>query len=290
MRALELVNLAPLMERSSGRPDVVVGLIDGPVFMEDADLWGGAVRYAGGNGAGRCMHARSEACNHGTLVAGILSSKRGTQAPAICPDCTLLVRPIFPEIVRGGEWPGASAQELANAIVDSVRAGARILNMSVGLAAFSSGGERQLREALNYAASSGVLAVAAAGNQSTVGSSALTRHPWVIPVIACGESGRPLAASNLGASMGMRGLCAPGENITSIGADGRPGTFTGTSAAAPFVSGTAALLWSLFPGASATAVKVALTHNRPKRASSLVPPLLDAATAYQSLAGSLARQ
>ena len=38
---------------------------------------------------------------------------------------------------------------------------------------------------MNHAAHRGVITVAAAGNQGTVGSSAITRHPWVIPVAAC---------------------------------------------------------------------------------------------------------
>ncbi|HTS66693.1 MAG TPA: S8 family serine peptidase [Candidatus Acidoferrales bacterium] len=274
------------MDRTQGRPEVIVGLIDGPVMMENPQMWSSAVRYLDSGLAARCAVSASEACKHGTLVAGILSAKRGSPAPAICPECTLLVRPIFPEFVLGGEqWPGTSAHELAKAIVEAVKAGARVLNLSVDLLAPSSGGERQLSEALNYAAAAGAIAVVAAGNQGLVGSSALTRHPWVIPVIACGESGEPLAISNLGASMATRGVRAPGENITSIGADGAPGTFSGTSAAAPFVSGAAALLWSLFPRATATAIKLALTRFQARRPLTLVPPLLDAWAAYRNLAG-----
>ena len=42
-----------------------------------------------------CKNASSIACRHGTFVAGILCAKRGLSAPAICPGCTLLLRPIF---------------------------------------------------------------------------------------------------------------------------------------------------------------------------------------------------
>jgi hypothetical protein len=48
----------------------------------------------------------------------------------------------------------------------------------------------------------GVLFVAAAGNQGALGSSVITRHPWLIPVVACDRSGRVMAVSNLGASIG----------------------------------------------------------------------------------------
>ncbi|MGW8364160.1 S8 family serine peptidase, partial [Streptomyces wedmorensis] len=59
---------------------------------------------------------------------------------------------------------------------------------------------------------------------------------------------------------------------------------TGTSAAAPVVTGAVALLWSLFPRASAEAVRDAVTRPRPPaRRTSVVPPLLDAAYAYDVL-------
>ena len=90
--------------------------------------------------------------------------------------------------------------------------------------------------------------VAAAGNQGTVGSSAITRHPWVIAVIGCDLEGRPTTESNLGSSIGRGGLAAPGQNITSLGTNGKPQTSGGTSVAAPFVTGAIALLWSEFPG------------------------------------------
>jgi hypothetical protein len=61
--------------------------------------------------------------------------------------------------------------------------------------------------------------VAAAGNQGTLGSTAITRHLWVIPVVAYDLQGRPMDQSNLGSSIGRRGLGAPGDRITSLGAE-----------------------------------------------------------------------
>ena len=123
--------------------------------------------------------------------------------------------------------------------------------------------------------------VAAAGNQGTLGSSAITRHPWVIPVVACDLRGRPMNDSNLGGSIGRRGLRAPGDGITSLGAEGQPLTLGGTSVAAPFVTGATALLWSEFPSATAAQIKLAVTQASTPRRASVVPPLLDAAAAYQ---------
>jgi subtilisin family serine protease len=93
---------------------------------------------------------------------------------------------------------------------------------------------------------------------------------------------------NLGASVGRRGLGAPGERVTSLVPGGGYVLGGGTSAAAAFVTGTAALLWSLFPAASAGEVKTALTqpHGRTRRAS-VTPPPLNASAAYSFLAASI---
>jgi len=272
------------MERTTGSPDVKVGLIDGPVVTQHLDLSGDRLHEIPGKNGAACTQANSTACQHGTFVAGILSAKRGSPAPAICPDCTLLIRPIFAETALGREhMPSATPQELAGAIIDCIGAGARVINLSLALAQPSINGEQALEEALDQAMRSGVIVVAAAGNQGTLGSSVITRHPWVIPVVGCDLRGRPMSESNLSGSIGRRGLSAPGDSVVSLGTEGQPLALGGTSVAAPFVSGSAALLWSEFPAASAAQIKLAVTQVGVPRRASVVPPLLDAMTAFQVL-------
>ncbi|MDB5308005.1 MAG: peptidase in kexin sedolisin [Gemmataceae bacterium] len=285
MTPLDLVKLRPLMERTRGT-GIAIGLIDGPVALGHPDLAGASIREVTGKLRGQCVRAESAACAHGTFVAGILCGRRGSTAPAICPDCTLLIRPIFAEAVRGdGQMPGARPEELAAAVVESIDAGARVLNLSVALARPSSKDERELEHALDQAARHGVIVVAAAGNQATVGISAITRHPWVIPVAACDLIGRPAGQSNLGSSIGRRGLRAPGDAITSLGAAGGTVTSGGTSAAAAFVTGTVALLWSERPDATAAEVRDAVTRAREPRRRTVVPALLDAWASYRIMGG-----
>jgi subtilisin family serine protease len=285
MNSLDLVKLTTLMERTSGRHEIMIGLIDGPVAINHPDLVGVYIRGVPGTLAGTCAQAGSAACMHGTFVAGILCAKRGSTAPAICPNATLLLRPIFAETTSAeGQLPDATPEELAAAIIECIEARAHVINLSAALAQPSPNGHRQLADALDYAARHGVIVVAAAGNQGTLGSSLITRHPWVIPVVACDLQGRPMSQSNLGGSIGRRGLRAPGDNITSLGAKGNPLTFGGTSAAAPFVTGSVALLWSAFLAATAAEVQFAVTHVATPRQTTVVPPLLDAWTAYQVMA------
>jgi subtilisin family serine protease len=285
MNRLSLVKLAPLMERSRGSRELKIGLIDGPVALDHADLESEHLREISANSKATCMRTDSAACLHGTFVAGILSAKRNSPAPAICPDCTLLIRPIFSETTPGHEYtPSATPQELATAILDCIEAGAHVINLSLALAHPSISGEPALEEAFDRAVRRGVIVVAAAGNQGALDGSAITRHPWVIPVVGCDSQGRPMNDSNLGASIGRRGLRAPGAGVTSLGAEGQSLTLGGTSVAAPFVTGAIALLWSEYPEASAAEIKLAVTQASVPRRASVVPPLLDAEAAHRTLA------
>lgn len=273
------------MELTSGSSEIALGLIDGAVATNLSELASENIHELSGEPQRSCLQVKRTACMHGTFVAGILCAKRSSAAPAICPGCTLLVRPIFIEsVAQNGEMVSATPEELATAIIESIDAGARVLNLSVALSQPSFRGERQLDQALSYATRRGVLVVVAAGNQGTIGSSAITRHPWAIPVVACDLSGKAVSYTNLGNSIGRSGLSAPGEGVTSLRADGQPLSFGGTSAAAPFVTGAIALLWSQFPAATAAEMKMAVTYPHAGRRTTVVPPLLDAWATYQVMA------
>jgi subtilisin family serine protease len=69
--------------------------------------------------------------------------------------------------------PSTTPLELAAAIIDCIDAGAHVINLSLALAHPSTKGEQALEESLNQAVRRGVLIIAAAGNQSTLGSSVL---------------------------------------------------------------------------------------------------------------------
>jgi subtilisin family serine protease len=291
MNPLDLVRLTALMERGQGRPEIIIGLIDGPVILDHPDLAAGHIREMPGKLGSACARSDSAACQHGTFVAGILCARRGSPAPAICPGCTLLVRPIFSETTpANGEMPSAKPEQLAEAILDCLHGGAHVLNISAAIAQPSSKSERALGQALDEAARRGVIVVAAAGNQGTLGSTAITAHPWVTPVAACDLRGKPLNESNLGHSIGRHGLRAPGEQITSLGAEGEPLTLGGTSAAAPFVTGAIALIWSQFPAASGAELRLALMHAHGGTRTTVTPPLLNAWAAYQALTATHSRR
>ncbi|MEU2026227.1 S8 family serine peptidase [Streptomyces sp. NPDC016469] len=284
MKPLDLVRLPPLMALTEGTPQIDVALLDGPVLRENSEL---AIENMHRLQAkpGLFEPSHGAASRHGTFIAGILAARRGRTAPAICPNCTFLIRPVFADASAGDQHPlGTTVDELASAILESINAGARIINLSVGSTYPSTARQPRLRAVLDYAAERGVLIVAAAGNQGTLGTSVLTRHPWVLPVAAVNLDGRPSGHTNLAHALGKRGVSGPGEKIMSLGINGDLSpTSGGTSVAAAFVTGAAALLWSLFPSADAADIKNAVLGGRGTHRSSVVPPLLDAWGAYSLL-------
>ncbi len=283
MDPLNLINLARLMKDSAGSESVRIGLIDGPVWISSSHFHEKNIvplpplpRING------CSNIDSTACKHGTFVASILMGRRGTTVPAICPNCTLLVRPIFTEQSGSSEMPIATASELADAIVDCVDAGARVLNMSIGLINPSQADKRRVHHALDYARKAGVIPVVAAGNQGSIGQAIVTQHPWVIAVSSCDQSGTLAGESNLGRSIARWGIRAPGQDIVGLGPKGGPVTASGSSFAVPFVVGALALLISKFPAASPQVLRAAILGSQNVR-KSIVPPLFNAEKAYAEI-------
>jgi subtilisin family serine protease len=279
---LELVRLPPVMDLTAGSAELRLGLIDGPVEMSHPDLVTENVQMVNSGSGPGLVTPDDRTLIHGTFVAGILFSRRGASALAICPGCSLLIRYIFSASENGGKLlttPG----ELADAIIDVVNAGAHVLNLSVYLTHSFSATDRVVTEALDYAARRGVITVAAVGNQGQIDGSSVTRHPGVIPVVACDSEGAVTPYSNLAASAARTGLRAPGENIISLGPNGGILRLSGTSAATAIVAGAIALIWSLHPSAPPSEIREAVTARSNGRGHGLVPPMLDARRAHEKL-------
>jgi subtilisin family serine protease len=287
MEPLELIKLRSLMPLSSGSPELVIGVIDGPVNFEHPAFHDSKIRTVKDFQLSACKSASSIACMHGTFVAGILCAKREGPAPAICPSCKIVLYPIFNENSNGNDIavPSSTPEELSKAIIETVDAGARIINLSLGMSSSSLIVYHSLQEAYSYALQKGAIIVAAAGNQGNIGYISLINHQWLIPVAACDEYGQLDSISNFGPSIGTRGLMAPGVNIRSTTPGGEYAYMSGTSFAVPFVTGAIALLWSIFSESNAAEIIHSLvlgsSNNRTRR--SVIPRLLNAEAALNIL-------
>lgn len=195
---------------------------------------------------------------HGTAVAGVIAAAAGDSgSTGIAPYARILAIRAVP---NGDERD----EDVANAIRYAVDRGALVINMSFGKP--YSPGKAMVDSAVQYAVSKGVLLVHAAGNdgndndrgrsypsaRSLAGVRAAT---W----LEVGASG-PRIGTGLAASFSNYGretvdLFAPGTDIFMPKAGGGWVRESGTSFAAPVVSGVAALLLAHFPTLTAADVK-----------------------------------
>ena len=236
MNPLDQIKLRSLMNISSGIPEIAVGLIDGPIDFTHPAFQRSRIRTVNKSQLIACRKAGSIACMHGTFMAGMLSAMRGLNAYAICPNCELILYPIFSENQPDNNEvecviPSITPNELSKAIVQTIDEGAKIVNLSLGISSSTLTSYRDLKEAYDYALQKGVMLVAVAGNQGNIGHISTLDHHWIIPVASCDSHGRIDPMSNFGRSISKNGFMAPGVNITSTAPYGTYDQMSGTSTA-----------------------------------------------------------
>lgn len=165
--------------------------------------------------------------DHGTAVASIIAGKEGIASAA-----DLLVIRVLDDQGTGSNF------DVANGIVRAVDRGARVINLSLGLYQDT----RVLREAVSYAHSQGVLLVAAAGNDGYNQLPYPAAYPQVLAVTAVDGSGRQAVFPN---QSEVIDFAAPGVGVVVAGEKEGTQLVSGTSVAAPFVTGTLATLLSV---------------------------------------------
>jgi subtilisin family serine protease len=197
--------------------------------------------------------------SHGTGVAGIVAAGRGNEMGI--DGIATAVRIMTLRAVPNGD---ERDKDVANAIRYAVDHGAHIINMSFGKA--YSPQKAVVDAAVRYADEQGVLLVHAAGNDAkdlATENNFPNRHYadggtaslW-IEVGASGWQGLDrLAAdfSNYGAA--QVDVFAPGASIMSTAPGNEYRAASGTSFAAPVVSGVAAILMAYYPELSAADVR-----------------------------------
>lgn len=180
---------------------------------------------------------------HGSGCAAIIGANGRGMPPGLCGAAQLLAI----RSLGAARFPGRAAAVGIGAIGDldmglkmAIDLGARVVNMSFGTddEALEPNAPRPHSETVAYAARRGVILVAASGNSGDVRTYWPAAFPDVIAVGSVGDDGRPSKFSTRGAHVA---LCAPGERVLTATIDGYQNA-TGTSFAAPFVAGAAALL------------------------------------------------
>lgn len=180
---------------------------------------------------------------HGTIVASIIAARPGNlPIVGVAPGVRLMdVRFLdSSNTFRSGDWGS-----FVDAIEYAVDNGADIINMSI----YANGRPPQSFErALEAAVARGVAIVGIAGNSGASEVMYPGRLDEVLAISATTESDALASFSNRGPGVAF---CAPGQGITSLTLGGRATTKSGTSFAAPHVTGLLALILSANPSLSA---------------------------------------
>ncbi|MBP0020110.1 MAG: PatA/PatG family cyanobactin maturation protease [Cyanobacteria bacterium SBLK] len=241
-KTIVLPGLEFLWKQTLGDSRICIAVLDGPVdqshpCFDGAQLTQIKTVISGGADTG-------PASQHGTHVASVIFGQHGSPVHGIAPGCRGLIVPVFTD-GNNGDLAPCSQIDLARAIQQAVEAGANVINISGGQLTPSGMADPLLANAVRYCADNNVLIVAAAGND---GCECLHVPAAIAPVLAVGAMdarGNPIDFSNWGQIYQTLGILAPGESILGAVAGGGTGTKTGTSFAAPIISGLAALLLSI---------------------------------------------
>lgn len=228
-----------LQGETMGSPEVCVAILDGPVDLSHPCFQGANLTRL--DTLVRDPAAAGPMSVHGTHVTSVIFGQPGGPVKGVAPRCRGLILPIFQDQDRSP----LSQLDLARAIEQAVQDGAHIINISGGQRAPLPQADAVLEHAIRLCAERRVLVVAATGNDGCKCLHVPAALTSVLAVGAMGEDGQPLEASNWGEAYRANGVLAPGQNILGARPGGGVVRLTGSSFAAPIVSGIAALFLSL---------------------------------------------
>ncbi len=233
-----------------------IAIVDSGIDSTHSDLAGHVDTANGANCvSGTCVSSSAiDDYGHGTHVAGIAAAAANnlTGVAGVAFDA-----PLIPVKVLDSTGNG-NAAGVAAGITWAADHGARVINLSLGSTSYS----QAVCDAVTYATSGGALVVAAAGNNGSTTPFYPAACPGAIGVGATDSTDAVPYWSDTGSANVF--VTAPGVNILSTYMGGGYQTESGTSMAAPFVSGLAELLFAQTPSRTAGGVERILASTSDK--------------------------
>jgi subtilisin family serine protease len=239
---------------------------DGNGYIDDTNGWD----FANND---RTVYDNSTSDAHGTHVAGTIGAVGGNGIGVA--GLNWQVTMIVAKFISGNSGTTSAAIRAIDYITDlKLRHGLDIAatNNSWGGGSYSSA----MNAAINRAAKADILFVTAAGNNSSnndstayypanyssltsVGAASAASYENVISVASITNAGDLSSFSNYGAT--RVDIAAPGSSIISTLPNNTYGIYNGTSMAAPHVTGTVALLKSIYASATAEEIRNAILSS-----------------------------
>jgi hypothetical protein len=255
---LEKIRLPEAWEHGTGSKNVVVAIIDTGIHASHLELNDGRVLAGYDATINRTIPADhdSDDNGHGTAVAGVIGAIANNRmgVAGVAWDVSLMpIRALQPN-------GSGTVSDVAKSIIWAAENGANIINLSLGGPGF--GKDQTLNNSIIYAYKRGAVIVSAAGNDLADQGISLDSSP-VYPVCADGGEDMIIGVVATDANDQKASFSNYGNNCVDIAAPGRKILTTaylpsdpannvliygsGTSLAAPLVSGVAALLKSNNP-------------------------------------------
>ena len=228
--ALQHIHAPKLWQVTAGNSQILVAVLDTGIDQRHEDLRGKIIADVNFTSS----QTTEDILGHGTHVAGIIAANRnnGLGIVGLAPESSLL------NVKVANDKGQSDISEVAEGIIWAVDNGASVINLSIALEEYSP----QLEDAVRYAWSHGAVIVAAAGNSGSKPPVYPAFFENCIAVAALRQDGTLAPLSNHGDWVD---IAAPGFNIYSTLPGNGYGYKSGTSFATAYVSGLAALLFTV---------------------------------------------
>jgi len=236
---LEDINVSPMWESGVYGDGVTVAVLDSGIDVDES--LSASVISAESCVSGEVSSNGGDITGHGTYVAKIIASQWGEKTLAgIAPNVKIKGYKCFRKVDGKAR---ASSADIVSAINKAVADGCRILNMSFGSASES----YSILDAVNDAASKGVLMFAAAGND---GNDTINYPAGYSKVTGVGSTSKGKTRSSFSNYNSSVFVVAPGGAVpvdveVKVSGDWSVTRLSGTSFSTPTVAAVAALCLSM---------------------------------------------
>lgn len=257
---LSAINLFNAWNITTGNPNIKIAIIDSGIDTNHIDLGYGYDGYTNIDFSNGWNYENNSSNvittnDHGTIVAGIAGAKTNNSIgiAGIAGGNNSSGTTIIPYCI-GTTNPQSSY--IDDAIIDAVDKGVKVINLSLGIPTNTA-----INAAIEYAYNHNVSIVCASGNSYSSTINYPASHQKTIAVGSINSALQRSDFSNYGYGLSVM---APGNNIYSTQLSNSFGYSSGTSFAAPQVTGCIALMLSLNAYLSPTEIRSILESTANK--------------------------
>ncbi|GKX64698.1 serine protease [Pragia fontium] len=264
-QSLFMTNTAAARESGFTGAGIIIGLVDSGVLTSNLNLQGAIVQSLSYVDPRTNNTNVGDVRGHGTMVAQVIAGRRiGPFSGGVAPEASIVSARIISDTPTSA---GTQGYSLSRVNYDLANAGAKIINNSWSLPDWDLSDTKTTNNYVNayqyFIASRGGLVVFASGNDSNAnpdkiaalptiaGSQALEKGWLVVSAVDINNPNKLASYANACGNSMNYCLVAPGTTGV-LNQDSKTGELnnslvSGTSFAAPQVSGAAALVWQAFP-------------------------------------------